>query len=158
MLAATIVLALGLLVRGGGSIEDEYLFGGRTLGEHEVDSVELAFSQAGLKSWTREGRRIKIPVETRSDYLAALQASSTLPLELRSSIQTAIDKSTAFESNEQRVAREMHAKEQTWAAKSPRFLKSVGRASSTIAANGLGCHANAPSRPAWWFHLKGTSR
>ncbi len=121
MLAATIVLALGLLVRGGGTVKDEYLFGGRTLGEHEVDSVEWAFSQAGLKSWTREGRRIKIPVDTRSDYLAALQASSTLPLELRSSIQTAIDKSTAFESNEQRVAREMHAKEQDLGSKIAAF-------------------------------------
>jgi len=111
MLVATILLALALLLRGGGHIPDEYLFGGRTLGENEVDTVELAFSQAGLKGWAREGRRIKIPIETRSDYLAALQASSTLPLALRSSIQEAIDKTSAFESSEQRQAREMHAKE-----------------------------------------------
>lgn len=112
MLVATILLGLGLLVRGNGSQEGEYLFGGRTLGENEVDSVELAFSQAGLKSWTREGRRIKIPSDTRNEYLAALQESATLPMELRSSIQTAIDKASAFESSEQRQAREMHAKEQ----------------------------------------------
>ncbi len=121
MLAATIVLAFGLLIRDSGTTQDEYLFGGRTLGEHEVDAVELAFSQAGLKSWTREGRRIKVPLDTRSEYLAALQASSTLPLELRSSIQTAIDKSTPFESNEQRVAREMHAKEQDLGSKIAAF-------------------------------------
>lgn len=112
MLVATILLGLGLLVRGNGSQEGEYLFGGRTLGENEVDSVELAFSQAGLKSWTREGRRIKIPSDTRNEYLAALQESATLPMELRSSIQTAIDKASAFESSEQRQTREMHAKEQ----------------------------------------------
>jgi len=112
MLVATIALGLGLLVRGNGNVQGEYLFGGRTLGENEVDSVELSFSQAGLKGWTREGRRIKIPLDTRSDYLAALQASSTLPMELRSSIQDAIDKATPFESNEQRTSRESHAKEQ----------------------------------------------
>ncbi|MGV3483612.1 MAG: flagellar M-ring protein FliF C-terminal domain-containing protein [Planctomycetaceae bacterium] len=112
MLVATIALGLGLLVRGTGGTNDEYLFGGRTLGENEVDSVELAFSQAGLSGWTREGRRIKIPRETRSEYLSALQASSSLPMELRSSMQEAIDQSTPFESSEQRLSREMHAKEQ----------------------------------------------
>jgi len=112
MLVATILIGLGLLVRSEGRQTGEFLFGGRTLGENEVDSVELAFSQAGLNGWTREGRRIKIPNETRSEYLAALQESASLPMELRSSIQVAIDKASPFESSEQRVSREMHAKEQ----------------------------------------------
>jgi len=112
MLVATIAIGLGLLARGTGQGQGEYLFGGRTLGENEVDSVELAFSQAGLSGWTREGRRIKIPSETRSEYLAALNASASLPLALRSSIQEAISNASPFESSEQRNAREMHAKEQ----------------------------------------------
>jgi len=112
MLVAVIALGLGLLVRGNGSSPGEYLFGGRVLGEDEADSVELAFSQAGLGGWTREGRRIRIPYETRSDYLAALQSSASLPISLRSSMQDAISNSSPFESSEQRISREMHAKEQ----------------------------------------------
>jgi flagellar M-ring protein FliF len=121
MLLATIAIGLGLLVRGTGSSQGEYLFGGRTLGENEVDSVELAFSQAGLSGWSREGRRIKIPSDTRSAYLAALQDSSTLPMALRSSIQDAIDKSGPFDSSEQRLSREMHAKEQDLGSKITAF-------------------------------------
>jgi flagellar M-ring protein FliF len=112
MLVATIGLGLALLVRGTGQNQGEYLFGGRSLGENEVDSVELAFSGAGLSGWTREGRRIRIPSDSRGEYLSALKESSTLPMALRSSIQDAIDKSTPFESSEQRQSREMHAKEQ----------------------------------------------
>ncbi len=112
MLIAVIAIGFGLLLQGTQNGEGELLFGGRVLGENEVDSVELAFSEAGLSGWTREGRRIRIPGDTRNEYLAALKASSTLPLALRSSIQDAIDKSTPFESSEMRQAREMHAKEQ----------------------------------------------
>lgn len=121
MLVATIAIGLGLLVRGTGQGPGEYLFGGRTLGENEVDSVELAFSQAGLSGWSREGRRIKIPSDTRSAYLAALQDSSTLPMALRSSIQEAIDKTGPFESSEQRISREMHAKERDLGSKITAF-------------------------------------
>jgi len=112
MLVAVIGVGLALLVRGTGDSQGEYLFGGRTLGENEVDSVELAFSGAGLNGWVREGRRIRIPNDSRSEYLAALQESATLPMELRSATLDAIDKSGPFDSSEQRKAREMHAKEQ----------------------------------------------
>ncbi len=112
MLIAVIAIGFGLLLQGTSSDQGEYLFGGRILGEGEVDSVELAFSQAGLRGWTREGRRIRIPMQTRSEYLAALQDSATLPMALRSSIQDAIDKTSPFDSSEMRSAREMHAKEQ----------------------------------------------
>ncbi len=112
MLVATIGLGLALLVRGTGNSQGEYLFGGRTLGENEVDSVELAFSAAGLNGWAREGRRIRIPIDSRSEYLAALRESATLPMELRSATSDAIDKSGPFDSSDQRKAREMHAKEQ----------------------------------------------
>ena len=68
-------------------------------------------AQAGLNDWDREGRRISIPSQNRSDYLAALQDSSVLPISIRSSLQGAIDKTTIFESSSQRLAREEHAKE-----------------------------------------------
>ena len=117
MLVLTIAIGLGLLVKGGTSTQTEYLFGGRTLSETEVDAVEISFSQAGLKLWEREGRRIRIPTNTRNEYLSALKESATLPLAMRSAVQDAIDKASPFEASEQRVAREMHAKAQDLGAK-----------------------------------------
>lgn len=110
MLIATIAIGLGLLVKGGSGGDSEYLFGGRMLSESEVDSVEIAFSQAGLRGWVREGRRLRIPTANRNEYLTALRESATLPLALRSSVQDAIDKASPFESSDQRISREMHAK------------------------------------------------
>ena len=82
------------------------------LGDTEVDVVEIAFSQAGLNGWIREGNRIRIPSETRSEYLAALQESAAIPMSLRSSMQQALSDSNIFEASEQRQSREMYAKEQ----------------------------------------------
>lgn len=121
MLIATIAIGLGLLVKTNTATDSEYLFGGRTLSESEVDSVEMAFSQAGLRAWAREGRRIRIPTGTRNEYLAALRESATLPLELRSNMKEAIDKASAFESSHQQMAREMHAKAQDLGARISAF-------------------------------------
>lgn len=112
MLVAAIAVGLGFLVRDSGTVSKEHLFGGRSFGENELAAVELAFSRAGLNEWEREGRRIKIPKDSKAAYLAALEESATLPLSLRSSVQEAINATTVFDSSEMRVAREMHAKEQ----------------------------------------------
>ena len=121
MLVLTIAIGFGLLLKADAAIESEFLFGGRSLSENEVDSVEMAFSQAGLNSWTREGRRIRVPVGNRNEYLSALRQSSALPLALRSSVQEAIDKASPFESSQQRVSRELHAKAQDLGAKISAF-------------------------------------
>ena len=110
MLVVAIALGLAMLVRGETGTRSEYLLGGRTLGEQELDSVELAFARAGLNRWEREGRRVKIPVDTRGDYLAALD-NATLPLSLRTPLQKAMQEASVFESSEMRRTREMHAKE-----------------------------------------------
>ncbi len=121
MLAGAIVIGLAFLVRGGNSSRMENLFGGRSLDEQELVAIELAFGGAGLNGWEREGRRIKIPIETRSDYLAALENSSGLPMSLRTSVQTAIDQTSVFEPDALRQAREMHAKEQDLGTKIASF-------------------------------------
>lgn len=112
MLIVLIAVGLGALANSTASDEFEYLFGGRSLSEAEVDMVELAFSQAGLRDWIREGRRIRVPSGTRGEYLAAMSESANLPLALRSSVQEAIDKASPWESSDQRLARELHAKAQ----------------------------------------------
>jgi flagellar M-ring protein FliF len=121
LLVAAIGVGLGFLVRGGSTSGGEYLFGGKTFGEAELDEVELAFSRAGLNGWTREGRRLRIPAENRNEYYAALEDSATLPLAMRSHLQNAIKSNNPLESNEQRISREMHAKEQDLGAKITQF-------------------------------------
>lgn len=121
LLVVAIAVAMAFLVQGGSTSNEEYLFGGRTFGENELDEIELAFSRAGLNSWSREGRRLQIPAETRNEYYAALEESTSLPLSLRTSVQQAINSTNPLESNEQRLSREMHAKEQDLGAKIEAF-------------------------------------
>ena len=112
MLVAAIAIGLAFLIRGESSAGKDALFGGQSFGEQELAAIEMAFSRANLNDWEREGRRIKIPRETKAAYLAALEESSNLPLTLRSSVQEAINATTVFDSSDLRIAREMHAKEQ----------------------------------------------
>ncbi len=111
LLSLAIIVGFVLLIRSNQTTETEYLFGGRTLGEQEIDSLELTFSRAKLSGWQRDGRRIKIPTQFRSEYLATLDGSAALPISLRSSVQEAIDKANLFEPTSQQLARRLHAKE-----------------------------------------------
>ncbi len=117
LLVAAIAIGLGFLVRGSDASGKVLLFGGRTLDEQELDAIEIAFSNSGLNEWEREGRRIKIPRNTRSDYIAALEGSPYLPISLRSAMETAIEQASVFESNELRESREMQAKKQDMSSK-----------------------------------------
>lgn len=111
MLVAAIAIGLAFLVRGQGSVRTEYLFGGRSFSEHELDSIELAFSVSNLGDWDREGRRIKIPRESKAAYLSALESSTTLPMSLQSEVQSAIDAASIFDSDNLLSVRVSHAKE-----------------------------------------------
>ncbi|MEM6363964.1 MAG: beta-cystathionase [Planctomycetota bacterium] len=111
LLVVAIVLALGLLVRTSSQASTEFLLGGRLMDEADLDAAEVAFGTAGLTGWRREGRRIEIPSEQRSAFLAALADSKSLPISLRTSVQAAQETASAFESSAMRMAKEMHAKE-----------------------------------------------
>lgn len=112
LLVAAIAIGLGFLVRGSSVSGYVPLFGGRSLDEQELDAIEMAFSDSGLNDWQREGRRIKVPRNSRSDYISALSQSSSMPISLRSPIEEAIQQSSVFEPDALRQSREMLAKEQ----------------------------------------------
>ncbi|MGI9472235.1 MAG: beta-cystathionase [Rubripirellula sp.] len=112
MLVAAIAIGLAFLVRGTEIKRTQMLFGGRSLSEQELDAIEVALSTAGLNEWERDGRRIAVPNETKSDYFAALQEASSLPVSLRTRVDEAIKASSPFDSSDLRHSREMHAKEQ----------------------------------------------
>ena len=112
MLVAAIAIGLAFLVRGTDANPQQLLFGGRSMSEQELDGIEVALSAAGLNEWEREGRRIKVPSEVKSDYFSALKDASSLPVSLRTQVDAAIKSSSPFDSSELRRSREMHAKEQ----------------------------------------------
>jgi flagellar M-ring protein FliF len=111
MLVVVIAIGLAFLVRGSDTKSTEYLFGGRSMGTQEMDSIEVALSAAGLNEWEREGRRIRVPRESKSAYMAALGDATSLPIALRTEVDQAIKSSSPFDSSDLRHAREMHAKE-----------------------------------------------
>ena len=116
MLGAAIAIGLAFLVRGDSEAGNEFLFGGQSFGGQELAAVERAFARAGLNEWEREGQRIKIPSDAKSDYLSALEDSSSIPMSMRSRVQDAIDATTVFDSSDLRKSRESVAKEQELAA------------------------------------------
>lgn len=121
MLVAAIVIGLAFLIRGSESDNREMLFGGRSFSEQELDAIELAFSRAGLSKWKREGRRIEIPGDSKASYVAALEASSSLPLTLRSYMKDALDGTNIFDPSGLRDSREMLAKQQDLGVKISAF-------------------------------------
>ena len=115
VLAVMLLLVLvsgSFLYRSASDSSHEMLFGGRSLVDHELDAIELAFSRAGLDAWQRSGRQIQIPKEKRSEYLAALSDTSALPFTLRNPMKEAMQASNLFDSTSMRNSREMLAKEQ----------------------------------------------
>lgn len=112
MLVMAIVVGLGFLVRGDATNKKSAMFGGQSFAEPDLAAMEMAFSNAGLNDWEREGRRIMIPQESKAAYLAALEDSASLPLALRSRVYEAINAGSVFDSSDMRNSREMHAKEQ----------------------------------------------
>lgn len=105
MLVAAIAIGLAFLVRGDSTGGGEYLFGGRAFSEQELAGMEMAFSAAGLNDWQRDGLRMKIPNESKSEYLAAMKESVTLPMSLHSNVEDAINATTVFDSSQLHGAR-----------------------------------------------------
>lgn len=110
ILVAAIVIGLGFLMKGGSSSEGTYLFGGQSFSEQELGEMELAFSQAKLTGWKREGMRLRVPSSSQHEYLNALAEAGTLPTRLHSAMEEALNQSGLMELNSKQRARWMHGK------------------------------------------------
>ncbi len=111
LLVVAIAVSLGFLGFGSSEEKSEFLLGGRLMDASEMDAAEVAFGVAGLSGWRRDGRRMAIPAERQAEFLAAMQESGTLPMHLRTQVETALESFTMFDSNGQRNAKLAHAKE-----------------------------------------------
>ncbi len=78
LMAGVILVSLGWIYSAGTSQQYETLLGG-SYTEEQLDAMEVAFSQAGLRGHTRIGKQIKIPSAEKDVYLAAIEAAGALP-------------------------------------------------------------------------------
>jgi flagellar M-ring protein FliF len=99
LMVAVVVVSLGWIMNGGASgTKYEYLLGGRDYTDMELTSMEVAFGQAQLRDYERIGQRIKVPSETKDQYLKALNTSNSMPQNHNSPMEKALE-SGIFESN-----------------------------------------------------------
>ncbi|GAB5404161.1 MAG: hypothetical protein Aurels2KO_23920 [Aureliella sp.] len=78
LMAGVILVSLGWIFSAGSSTQYEPLLGGSYTAE-QLDAMEVAFSEAGLRGHTRMGKQIKIPTAEKDLYLAAVEAAGALP-------------------------------------------------------------------------------
>ena len=108
-------LALGLVV-GVASLarqhsENEWvtLFADRELSIREVDRMEAAFSTAGLTTWQREGKCIRVPKSEKFTFMAALAENKVLPENSDEVFFETMQSSKFYESSQQRALRIKYA-------------------------------------------------
>lgn len=116
LLVVAIALSFGFLVRGDSKAQTAYLFGDQILSESDMTRFEIAFGQANLKGFSRDGLRIRVPAESRSEFLSALQGSASLPAGLQTHVQQAMDSLSPFSSNMLQKEQISHGKQRDVAA------------------------------------------
>jgi flagellar M-ring protein FliF len=88
-----IVVSAGFLVQNytGSTGAMVYLFDGKSLKDSELDRIEIAFSDAGLRSYDRIGNRIKIPASNRDVYYKAISEGKAIPIGMGGAVEAAMN-------------------------------------------------------------------
>lgn len=105
LMAGVIVVSLGWIVTTETTGNYESLLDGISLTNVELDRIEMAFGDAQLRNYQREGRQIRIPKGQKDQYLKALSVGNALPKQWGSEIDRALAESNVFESSEKFSAR-----------------------------------------------------
>lgn len=106
LLLTVVVVSLVYLLRFHTSGPDLYLMEGDAFTPAELDTMEAAFSSAGLGAYQRDKNRIRIPRGEQAKYMAALAEKSALPRNSFRYLEAAINgQGGLFDSNQQRQHR-----------------------------------------------------
>jgi flagellar M-ring protein FliF len=117
---ARVMVGISLLAIGGGLLylssaafqeRSEYLLGGRSFSDREIDRIQTAFARAGLNGWQVEQKRIRLPRSERHLYLAALEENGAMPESFGSAWEQLFDSPGFLEPGNIRQLRERHARE-----------------------------------------------
>lgn len=90
LMVGVIVVSLGWIVSTGQSGGTEYLFGGQSFSDDQLNRMERALGESALRKYERHGNRLKIPVLERDLYLKALAQGKAVPEEWNSMVGEAL--------------------------------------------------------------------
>ncbi|OYP34236.1 hypothetical protein [Rhodopirellula sp. MGV] len=102
---ALILIGMSLIPAQQADYERLPLLGDRQFNRAELDELELAFSEAGLKSYERRSGQLWVAPEKRSEFLAVAQKSGALPIDLLEPTTEASSGLELFESSIQQRSR-----------------------------------------------------
>lgn len=79
LLAGVIVVSLGWIVSTQQSTQSEYVFGGQSFSDEQLNRMERALGESGLRKYERIGNRLKVPTLERDLYVKALADGNAMP-------------------------------------------------------------------------------
>ncbi|MGN6547957.1 MAG: flagellar M-ring protein FliF C-terminal domain-containing protein [Aureliella sp.] len=91
LMAGTIIVSLGWIVSTQQSSQSEYVLGGQSFSDEQLNKMERALGEAGLRQYERQGNRLKIPTHERDLYVKALAEGNAMPNEFNSDVKAVFD-------------------------------------------------------------------
>ena len=79
LMTAVIVVSLGWIASTQQSSRTEYLLGGQSFSDDQLNKIESALGKANLRNYERVGNRLKIPTTEKATYVKALADGNALP-------------------------------------------------------------------------------
>lgn len=128
LLLAVIVISLGYLFNHQMAAPDAYLLGGEPFSSNELPAIQGALGKAGLKSFTMDGNRIRVPRGEEATYMAALADANVLPANYGSYLQRALADGGPFTSKNKQ-AELLKVAKQDELARVIRHMRGVGNTS-----------------------------
>jgi flagellar M-ring protein FliF len=97
LMLGMIVVSLGWIISSGNSTQYEYLFGGKSFSDAELERWEATFGESQLRDYDRVGKRIRVPAGQKDLYLKALSSANVLPKEWGGYIDAAMQSGGPFD-------------------------------------------------------------
>ncbi|TWT43180.1 hypothetical protein [Botrimarina hoheduenensis] len=91
LLLAVVVVSMGYLFQQSTAGPDAYLFGGEVFSTTEISRMEGAMATAGIKGFSNENNRLRVPQSLREEAIAAIASASELPADVFGEMDEAID-------------------------------------------------------------------
>jgi len=113
LLAAGIAISGVFLVQsastGGNAMVT--LFDGRSLSDEQLDHIDIALSDKGLRQQAREGKRIRVPKSLSDVYYKAIADGKAVPEGMGTAVETVLNGGSFLESTKTTEAKHLAAKE-----------------------------------------------
>ncbi len=87
-----------------------YLLDGKTLSDEELDNIEFALGNSGLRGFDRKGNRMLVPKASSDVYYKAISEGKAVPERMGNSIETALNSNSFLESTKTTEQKLLNAK------------------------------------------------